>query len=85
MASMIALSEAKAGLSSVIKDVYKSGKEYIITVRDVPSAMIVPVPKPVPVKLKARGMLAGKRPVATREEERASYIEALEEKYANPA
>lgn len=85
MSTAIALADAKAGLSSVIRDVSEHGVEYVVTVRGVPSAMIVPVPKPAPRKLKAKGMLAGKRPVATREEEKAAYADALGEKYANPS
>lgn len=85
MSTTIALTDAKATLSSVVKKVSESGNEYVITIRDKPAAMIVPIPKPAPTKLKAMGMLAKKRPVASREEEKASYAEALEEKYAHSA
>ena len=85
MSATIPFTEAKAKLSSVIQDVKALGAEYVVTVRGVPSAMIVPIPKPAAEQPKAKGMLAGKRPVATREEERAAYIEALEGKYANPS
>lgn len=85
MAQTIALSDAKAGLSSVINQVSKAGVEYIVTVRDKPAAMIVPIPKSAPKELKANGMLAGLRPVATREEEKRAYRQALEDKYANLA
>lgn len=85
MVSTIALADAKAGLSSVVRDVSRGKAEYVITVRGVPQAMIVPVPKNAPKELKARGILAGKRPVASREAEKAAYAKALEEKYADPA
>lgn len=85
MVSTIALADAKAGLSSVIKDVSDGRAEYIVTVRGEPRAMIVPMPKQSPEVLKAKGILSGKRPAATREAEKAAYIESLGKKYANPA
>lgn len=85
MPSTIALGDAKAGLSSVIKHVSDTGAEYVVTVRGVPRAMIVPLPKLAPKKLKAMGMLAGKRPIASREAEKAAYAQALEAKYADPS
>lgn len=85
MPTTIALTDAKATLSSVVKKVSESGNEYVITVRDKPAAMIAPVPKPAPTRLKAMGMLAKKRPLASPEDETASYVEALEAKYADPA
>ena len=85
MATTVALSEAKAGLSSLVKNVHETGAEYTVTVRGVPLAMIVPVPPAVPAKPKALGMLAGKKPVATREQEKAAYRRDLEAKHANPA
>lgn len=85
MVSTIALADAKAGLSSVIRDVSNTGKEYIVTVRGEPLAMIVPMPQPAPKTPKAMGMLAGKRPVASREAEKAAYAKALEEKYGDPS
>lgn len=36
-------------------------------------------------KPRAMGMLAGKKPIATREQEKAAYRRDLEAKYANPA
>ena len=84
MAATVALSEAKAGLSSLVKSVHETGVEYTVTVRGVPLAMIVPVPPATPTKPKALGMLAGKRPVATREQEKAAYRHDLEAKHANP-
>lgn len=85
MNATIPLAEAKAKLSSVIQDVKGLGVEYVVTVRGVPSAMIVPISKAPLGKPKGKGLLAGKRPVATREEERVTYAEALEGKYANPS
>lgn len=79
------LSEAKAGLSAVVKDVGETGARYVITVRDRPSAMLVPIPKPVPDRLKGYGALAGMRPRATREDEKAAWAEAMEEKHAQAA
>ena len=73
MPTTIPLSEAKSSLSSLIKDVSETGSEYIVTVRDKPAAMIVPMPKPKPNSLNAFGALA---------EEKASMAEAMEAKHA---
>ena len=83
MPATIPLSEAKSSLSSLIKDVSETGSEYIVTVRDKPAAMIIPMPmpKPKPNSLNAFGALAGKRPVASPEEEKASWAEAMEAKH----
>lgn len=85
MPSTIALTDAKAHFSSVIGRVSETDAEYIVTVRGKAVAMIVPMPKPAPKQLKARGMLAGKRPVASRDAERAAYARALEAKHADLA
>lgn len=85
MVSTIALSDAKAGLSSIVKNVSKGKAEYIITVRNEPKALLVPVPKSAPRELKAQGILKGKRPAAKREAEIASYKQALEKRYADPS
>ena len=55
MAASIALAEAKANLSSVVRRVDETGAEFVVTVRNRPCAMIVPIPKPAPRKLKAAG------------------------------
>ena len=81
MAASIALAEAKANLSSVVRRVDETGAEFVVTVRNRP--MIVPIPKPAPRQLRAAGALAGRRPVASRETERAAYWQALEAKYAD--
>lgn len=83
MAASIALAEAKANLSSVVRRVDEMGAEFVVTVRNRPCAMIVPIPKPAPRQLRAAGALAGKRPVASREAERAAYRQALEGKYVD--
>lgn len=83
MSASIALAEAKAHLSSVVRRVDETGAEFVVTVRNRPCAMIVPVPKPAPRKLKAAGALAGRRPAASREAEKAAYREALEAKYVD--
>ena len=82
MAASIALAEAKANLSSVVRRVDETGAEFVVTVRNRPCAMIVPIPKPAPRQLRAAG-LAGRRPVASRETERAAYRQALEAKYVD--
>lgn len=82
MPTTIPLSEAKSSLSSLIKDVSETGSKYIVTVRDKPAAMIIPMPKPKPNSLNAFGALAGKRPVASPEEEKASMAKAMEAKHA---
>lgn len=83
MPTVIPLSDAKSGLSALVKSVHETGAEYTVTVRGVPLAMIVPVPVPAPTKPKAMGILAGKKPVATRDQEKAAYRRDLEAKYAN--
>ncbi|NCA32503.1 type II toxin-antitoxin system Phd/YefM family antitoxin [Adlercreutzia muris] len=83
VAASIALAEAKASLSSVVRRVDETGAEFVVTVRNRPCAMIVPIPKPAPRQLRAAGALAGRRPVASRETERAAYRQALEAKYAD--
>lgn len=81
----IALTDAKAELSAVVRDVGERGQRYILTVRGEPLAMIVPMPKPAPKVLKAAGMLAGMRPKVSHEEEKAAYAAILEGKYGNTA
>ncbi|WP_296011444.1 type II toxin-antitoxin system prevent-host-death family antitoxin [uncultured Adlercreutzia sp.] len=83
MAATIALAEAKANFSSVVRRVDESGAEFIVTVRNRPCAMIVPLPKPAPKQLKAAGALAGRIPRVARSREKASYLEALEAKYVD--
>lgn len=85
MSTTIAIGDAKANLSAVIKRVGSLGEAYTVTVRGVPTARIVPISKPAPRELKAMGILAGRRPPATREEEKAAYADALEAKYVDPA
>lgn len=81
MPATIPLSEAKSSLSALIKEVSETGSEYVVTVRDKPAAMIIPIPKPKPTSLNAFGALAGKRPIATPEDEKPSWAEAMEEKH----
>lgn len=83
MADTIALADAKTNLSAVVKTVQDTGATYILTVRGVPSAMITPIPQQPPKTLKAKGMLAGLHPKASREAEKESYREALEARYAD--
>lgn len=78
------LSEAKSRLSALVESVHETGAEYTVTVRDVPPAMIAPVPEPAPTKARAMGILAGKKPIATRDQEKAGYCRELEARYANP-
>lgn len=85
MIKAIVQSDAKAGLSSIARNVHNGGGQYEITVRGVPSATTVPIPKSASAEPKATGMLAGKRPVATRAGEKAAYRLELEAKYADPA
>lgn len=85
MPTAIPLSDAKSGLSGLVKRVHETGAEYTVTVRGVPLAMIVPVPTPAPTKPKAKGILAGKKPITTRDREKAAYRHDLEAKYANLA
>lgn len=85
MVTTIALANAKADLSSVVKNVSQGKGEYIITVRGKPQAMIIPVPKEAPKVLKAKGILKNKRPLSSHDAEKSAYAKALEEKYANPS
>lgn len=66
MSTVIPLVEAKARLSSMIQDVKGIGTEYVATVRGVPFAMVVPVPKPAPEHPRAKGVLAGRKPTGPR-------------------
>lgn len=85
MTSTIALGDAKARLSAVVRQVKVADARFIITVRGIPSAMIVPIPKAAPTQPHSRGILANRKPIADRAEESAAYREALEQKYAYPA
>lgn len=81
----VPLSEAKSRLSALVKSVHETGTEYTVTVRGMPLAMIVPVPAPTPTKARAMGILAGKKPISTRDQEKTNYCRELEAKYADPA
>ena len=81
MAQTITLSNAKAELSSIVKKVKESGARYVVTVRDKPAALIVPLQGRGPEQLKGFGALAGRRPQASREEEKAAWAEAMEAKH----
>lgn len=81
----VPLSEAKSRLSALVKSVHETGAEYTVTVRGVPLAMIVPVPAPTPTRARAMGILAGKKPISTRDQEKTDYCRELEAKYADPA
>lgn len=81
----VPLSEAKSRLSALVKSVHEIGAEYTVTVRGVPLAMIVPVPAPTPTKTRAMGILAGKKPISTCDQEKTDYCRELEAKYADPA
>ena len=83
MAASIALAEAKANLSSVVRRVDETGAEFVVTVRNRPCAMIVPIPKRPPRQLSATWALAPRSPLASRETERAAYRQALEAKYVD--
>lgn len=77
----IALSDAKAGLSALVQSVQDKGASYTITVRGMPAAVIAPLPPTSPKKLKAFGALAGKRPSATRDQEKAAFAAAMEARH----
>lgn len=85
MEATLALSDAKAGLSAIVRDVRDTGAHYVVTVRDRPAAMIVPLPKPAPKQLRGYGALAGMRPRASREDEKAAWAEAMEAKHGEAA
>lgn len=77
----VPLNEAESCLSALVQNVHETGAEYAVTVRAVPLAMIVPVPSPMPARPRAMGRLAGKRPIATRDQERAAYQRDLEARH----
>lgn len=76
------LSAAKPSLSILIKDNGEIGSGYVDSTHEKPTPMIVPTPKPKQISLNAFGVLSGKRPIATHEEEKASWAEAMEAKHA---
>lgn len=77
------LERCEVRLSALVKSVHEMGTEYTVTVRDVPLVMIAPVPAPAPTKPKAMEILAGKKPIKTRDQEKGVYRRGLEAKYAN--
>ena len=85
MSTTIAIADAKANLSSVIKRVGDFGEAYTVTVRGVPVAKIVPVVPTSPKKHGGFGALAGKRPAVAPELEKESWAEAMEEKHGKAA
>lgn len=82
MATVITLTQAKAKLSDIVREVVEKRTEYVLTVRGISSALIVPIPEKAPKSLKAAGILAGTGPMACRTEERAAYRKDVEERYA---
>lgn len=81
LATKIGSAEAKAGFSALIRNVDEKGAEYIVTLRDRPVAMIVPMRKSGAATAHGFGSLAGKRPVASREEEKSAFAEAMETRH----
>lgn len=82
MATAIALAEAKAGLSSIVRSVKEHESKYIVTVRGEPFAQIVPLEKQAPKECKGFGILKGMRPPVSPGEEKAAWLEAMEAKHA---
>lgn len=79
------LSEAKSRPSALVESVHETGAEHTMSVRGVPLAMIAPVPASAPTKARAMRILAGRKPIMTRNQEKAYYRRELEAKYADPA
>lgn len=75
------LSVAKSSLSIMIKDDGEIDSGYAGSNNEKLTPMIVPAPKPKQIPLNAFGTLAGKRPIVTHEEEKASWAEASAEKH----
>lgn len=80
----IPLSDAKAHLSSIIRDVRDADKEYTITLRSKPVARVVPISSSVPNASSTRGLLSKYASQQAREAERTAFADAVEERYANP-
>lgn len=84
MDNSISIADAKAKLSAVVRDVGDTGSEYVITVRGVPVARIIPVPKQ-PRVLRGFGALTTNKPPLSSEEIEAEWRRAAEERYATAA
>lgn len=76
MATSIALAEAN--LPSALQHVDETGAEFVVTAGNRSCSKIAPIPEPASSELKAAGALAGKKPKASRAEEKAAYQKALE-------
>ena len=85
MVESIPLAEAKARLSAVVRDVGSADVEYVITVRGVPAARIVPVDGARPRALAGFGALRTDRPPLTAEEAHAEWRRAAEARHENDA
>lgn len=68
MSQSISLSTAKARLSAVVREAGSTDAEYVITVRGVPTARIVPIPKRAARDLRGFGALKTDRPPMPPEE-----------------
>ena len=75
--STIALPDAAAEPSTLMPSVHDEGASHTIAASDTPAAVPNPLPSSTK-RLKAFGILAGKHPKATREQERAAFAAALE-------
>lgn len=79
----IPLSDAKTNLSSIVHNVRDIGEKYMITLRNKPVAMVVPIPQDPPVTSSTRGILAEYANEAARELESSAFAKAMEAKHAN--
>ena len=82
MSDSISLATAKAHLSAVVKEVSSTESEYVITVRGVPMARIVPMPKRQPRELRGFGSLKTDKPPMPLDEMHGEWRKAVEREHA---
>lgn len=81
----IPLSEAKAHLSRIVKDVRDAGTEYTVMLRNVPVATIAPIAGEPVEESKTRGLLAAYANDALRQKEKDAFAQAMKDKHAHLA
>ncbi len=85
MSQSISLAAAKARLSAVVREVGSTDAEYVITVRGVPTARIVPMPKRAARDLRGFGALKTDKAPMPPEEMHREWGRAVESRYAPPS
>ena len=82
MSGSISLANAKAHLSAVVKEVSSTESEYVITVRGVPMARIVPMPKRQARELRGFGSLKTDKPPMPPDVMHGEWRKAVEREHA---